>query len=43
MPLKWKDILNSMKENFEANLEAGVWKDLLEPAGDEEEEEGENS
>lgn len=32
-----------MKENFEANLEAGVWKDLLEPAGDEEEEEGENS
>ncbi len=42
MPLKWKDVLQSMRENFEDNLAAGVWKDILEDASDEEEE-GENS
>lgn len=31
-----------MRENFEDNLAAGVWKDILEDASDEEEE-GENS
>lgn len=41
MPLKWKDVLQSMRENFEDNLEAGVWKDLVEEASDE--EEGEDS
>jgi nucleosome binding factor SPN SPT16 subunit len=41
MPLKWKDVLQSMRENFEDNLEAGVWKDILEDADDE--EEGEDS
>ena len=41
MPLKWKDVLQSMRENFEDNLEAGVWKDILEDASDE--EEGEDS
>ena len=29
-----------MRENFEDNLEAGVWKDILEDASDEEEGEG---
>jgi len=35
-PLKWKDVLLSMREHFEANLEAGVWKDLVMEASDEE-------
>lgn len=42
MPLKWKDVLQSMRENFEDNLEAGVWKDILEDASDEEEGEDSN-
>jgi nucleosome binding factor SPN SPT16 subunit len=36
MPLKWKDVLQSMRENFEDNLEAGVWKDLVMEASDDE-------
>lgn len=40
-PLKWKELLTSMRENFEDNLEAGVWKDLVMEASDD--EEGEDS
>lgn len=41
MPLKWKEVLQSMRENFEDNLAAGVWKDLVMEASDD--EEGEDS
>lgn len=42
-PLKWKDVLQSMRENFEDNLADGVWQFLLEDAsenGEEGEDEG---
>lgn len=38
MPLKWKEVLQSMRENFEDNLNAGVWRDLVMEASDDEEE-----
>ena len=41
MPLKWKEVLQSMRENFEDNLEAGVWGDLVLESSDQ--ESGENS
>lgn len=41
MPLKWKEVLQSMRENFEDNLEAGVWGDLVLEGSDA--EEGEDS
>jgi len=40
MPLKWKEVLQSMRENFEDNLEAGVWRDLVMEGSDDEEGEG---
>lgn len=40
MPLKWKEVLTSMRDNFADNLEAGVWKDLV-MEGSENGEDGE--
>lgn len=38
MPLKWKDVLQSMRDNFQDNLEAGVWRDLVIEGSDDEEQ-----
>lgn len=40
MPLKWKEVLQSMRENFEDNLAVGVWRHLV---IESEEESGEDS
>ena len=38
MPLKWKEVLQSMRDNFQDNLDAGVWRDLIDTGSDDEEE-----